>query len=156
MIFLYFKGGDEILSLSTVVVMNQKYTSVGDKTVVTPSSNGVYFEEETIQTSELLLFPAGGLNSNNNELCEEEWKNLISHLVAPNGLTYPEVIALDSELDIRDGYGDGKWWCLRRCDRIHVMILSFIKNKECLNFDMLVYRHQSSIYKPLEHLALIQ
>ena len=62
----------------------------------------VYFGEETIQTSELLLFPAGGLNSNNNELCEEEWKNLISHLVAPNGLTYPEVIALDSGLDIRD------------------------------------------------------
>ena len=103
MIFLYFKGGDEIISLSTVVVMNQKYTSVGDKTVVTPSSNGVYFEEETIQTSELLLFPAGGLNSNNNELCdEEEWKNLISHLVAPKGLTYPEVIAMDSGLDTRD------------------------------------------------------
>ena len=103
MIFLYFKGGDEIISLSTVVVMNQKYTSVGDKTVVTPSSNGVYFEEETIQTSELLLFPAGGLNSNNNELCdEEEWKNLISDLVAPKGLTYPEVIAMDSGLDTRD------------------------------------------------------
>ena len=102
MIFLYFKGGDEIVSLSTVVVINQKYTSMGDKAVVTPSSNGVYFGEETIQTSELLLFPAGGLNSNNNELCEEEWKNLISHSVAPNGLTYPEVIALDSGLDIRD------------------------------------------------------
>ena len=101
MIFLYFKGGDEIISLSTVVVMNQKYTSVGDKTVVTPSSNGVYFEEETIQTSELLLFPAGGLNSN-NKCDEEEWKNLISHLVAPKGLTYPEVIAMDSGLDTRN------------------------------------------------------
>ena len=98
-----FKGGDEIISLSTVVVMKQKYTSVGDKTVVTPSSNGVYFGEETIQTSELLLFPAGDLNSNSNELCdEEEWKNLISQLVAPNGLTYPDVIALDSGLDIKD------------------------------------------------------
>ena len=92
----------KFFSLSTIVVINQKYTSMGEKAVVTPSSNGVYFVEETIQTSELLLFPAGGLNSNNNELCEEEWKNLIFHLVAPNGLTYPEVIALDSGLDIRD------------------------------------------------------
>lgn len=118
---------------------------------MTPSSNGVYFGEETIQTFKLLLFPAGGLNSNNNELSEEEWKNLISHLVAPKGLTYPEVIALDSGLDIRD-LSTG----MARCDRIHVMILSFIKHKECLNFDMLIYRHQSSIYKPREHLALIQ
>ena len=71
--YIPFKGGDEIISLSTVVVINQKYTSMGE-IVVTLSSNGVYFGEETIQTSQLLLFPAGGLNSNNNELCEEEWK----------------------------------------------------------------------------------
>lgn len=65
--------------------------------IVVVSANGSCTKPELLQDNQ-----KGGLNSNNNELSEEEWKNLISHLVAPKGLTYPEVIALDSGLDIRD------------------------------------------------------
>lgn len=66
--------------------------------IVVVPANGSCTEPELLQDNQ-----KGGLNSNNNELCdEEEWKNLISHLVAPKGLTYLEVIAMDSGLDTRD------------------------------------------------------
>ena len=147
----------KFFSLSTVVVINQKYTSMGGKSCCdTIIKWGIFWGANNPDLQAFVVscrwfeqqqqwIVWRGVEKPHLSSCGTQWANI----------PWSDCFGFRTWYQGPE-YEDGKWWCLRRCDRIHVMILSFIKHKECLNFDMLIYRHQSSIYKPREHLALIQ